>query len=84
MKPNELNVKNWHLVITRNMSFWHQWLSSPGHFHNSKDFGIKVPNQQLCVTIDGTHTSIFVSLDNEKLYGRAVLQAISTKKKSLH
>ncbi len=81
MNSRGLTPKNWHVVITRNMSFWHQWLSSLGHFHNSKDFGVKVPNQQLSITTNGTHTTIFLQQRKEAEYGEAVLDAISTKKK---
>ena len=40
---------NWTLGITRNMSFWHQWMSSWGHWHHSKDFGVKGVNYQLAL-----------------------------------
>jgi phosphohistidine swiveling domain-containing protein len=74
----ETTFGNWKLGITRNMSFWHQWMASWGHFHYSKDFGIEAQNQQLAITTDGTHTSIFFRPENVAEYSTAVLNAVET------
>lgn len=74
----ETNFGNWKLGITRNMSFWHQWMSSWGHYHYSKDFGVKARNQQLTITTNGTQTSAFFRPENVAEYSKAVLQMVST------
>ncbi|MFA5987338.1 MAG: hypothetical protein WC797_01655, partial [Candidatus Paceibacterota bacterium] len=56
----ETSFGNWNLVITRNMSFWHQKMSSLGHFHHTKDFGVNTQLQQLAIVTGSTQTSIFV------------------------
>lgn len=71
---------NWHLAITRNMSFWHQWMSCLGHFHNTKDFGINSRIPQLSITHDGMQTSVFYCSENLAEYSGAILEAISTIK----
>ncbi|MDO8590445.1 MAG: PEP-utilizing enzyme [bacterium] len=51
--------ENWEPFVTRNMSFWHQHLSSRGIFHHLKDFGVEYQTHQLALTINGTETHIF-------------------------
>lgn len=74
----ETSFGNWKLGITRNMSFWHVWMSLWSHYHHSKDFGVKARNQQLAITIDGTQTSLFFRPENVAEYSKAVLQLVST------
>ncbi len=69
---------NWELGATRNVSFWHQWISSLGHFNRTTDFGINSRLQQAAITIDGTQTSLFVRPENILEYSAAVLQLVGT------
>jgi hypothetical protein len=81
LNPTHIGDKDWKLVVTRNMSHWHNILSMRGHALNTKDFGIDVPCLWLCVAIDGTRTSVFMEPENLGLYGKAVMEAFSTKEK---
>ena len=72
---------NWNLVITRNMSFWHQYLSSSGHYFNTKDFGVNAKNEQLSITVNGTETHIFVRSENMQVYAKAVMEAVDSYEK---
>ena len=78
--PTRIGGKDWKLVVTRNMSHWHNMLSLRGHA-NTKDFGIDVPCLWLYVTIDGTRTSVFMEPENLAVYSKAVMEAFSTKEK---
>ncbi|MEK7151081.1 MAG: PEP/pyruvate-binding domain-containing protein [Patescibacteria group bacterium] len=69
------------LAITRNMSFWHQYLSSIGHYVNTKDFGVDTVNEQVYITIDGTQTHMFLTPSNAKEYAEAILSAVSSLEK---
>jgi phosphohistidine swiveling domain-containing protein len=71
----------WDLKITRNMSFWHQWISSYGHYHCMKDFGVNSPLHELAVTFNSTETHIFISEPNYSLYNAAFLRAVASKRK---
>ena len=74
----ETSFGDWKLGITRNMSFWHQWMSTWSHFHHSKDFGVNAINQQLAITTDGTQTSLFFRPETVAEYSRAVLKTVDT------
>ena len=67
-KQPEISIGDWKLIITRNMSFWHQYLSSVGHSLNTKDFGVKAKNIQLSITVNGTETHLFAKPENMKEY----------------
>jgi len=69
---------NWKLGITRNMSFWHMWQSSLGHFHHSKDFNINYYLQPLNITTNGTHSSIFYRPEQVAEYSKVILQSLNT------
>ena len=71
----------WHLAVTRNMSFWHQTISSEGHRHNMVDFGVKASLEQMAVVVDGTETHIFHYEPGYSNYMTAVLAAITNKAK---
>lgn len=71
----------WNLAVTRNMSFWHEFLSNEGHFHHSKDFGIPAQLQWLVVTEHGTYTSCFLYQPNFGNYANAVMDAVASEEK---
>ena len=73
----ETGYGDWRLGITRNVSFWHQWISSLGHFHHTVDFGINARNQQLAVTALGTETSLFFRSENIAEYSEAILGSVA-------
>lgn len=75
----ETNFGNWRLVITRNMSFWHQWLSSLGHFHNTKDYGVNIEQRQLSIVTGSTQSSIFVEPHGIQEYSQAVMNLVSSR-----
>lgn len=70
----------WFMTITRNMSFWHQYLSNEGHFRHTKDFGVDAELQVLQITKEGTETSLFMCNPNYTEYSGAVIDAVSTEK----
>ena len=74
----------WDLKVTRNMSFWHQWISSYGHYHHMKDFGVNSSMIQLAITFNGTQTHVFTYEPNYSEYNQAFLQAVSNKRKFLN
>lgn len=76
-----INGQEWVPFAYRNMSFWHQWLSNLGHFHNFKDWGMGVPIRMLSITVNGTHTQVFKTPGNKKESDEAVLKLFSTKNK---
>ena len=80
---NSVNYANidWIPTVTRNMSFWHQYLSSHSLFHNSKDFGVNSNLEVLFITEEGTKTYCFMHPDNLSKYNSAVLEAISSQEK---
>ncbi|OGI92087.1 hypothetical protein A3A09_02170 [Candidatus Nomurabacteria bacterium RIFCSPLOWO2_01_FULL_42_20] len=80
-KQPEISIGDWKLIITRNMSFWHQYLSSVGHSLNTKDFGVKAKNIQLSITVNGTETHLFAKPENMKEYSAAILEAVSSEVK---
>ncbi len=75
--PSFINGEKWNISVTRNMSFWHQFLSNQGHFHHMKDFGIK-PLRLLTVTNNSTETHAFLNPENNKEYSQSVLETISS------
>lgn len=79
--PTNIGGKDWKLVVTRNMSHWHNILSLRGHAFNTKDYGVEVPCLWLYETIDATRTSVFMEPENSALYSNAVMKAFSTKEK---
>lgn len=62
----------WYLSVTRNMSAWHQFLSTMGHFYNNVDYGIPVPLRILFLTVDGTHTHALLNAENNKAVGVSI------------
>ncbi|MDP2749309.1 MAG: hypothetical protein Q8O89_00575, partial [Nanoarchaeota archaeon] len=78
-KPIVLNGIGWTITVTRNMSFWHQYLSNEGHFHNTKDFGIKARLEVLTLTVDGTEATAFINQPNLKKYVRALMDVVNSK-----
>lgn len=76
-----IDGRKWDLKVTRNMSFWHQWLSSYGHYHHMKDFGVNSPLIQSVITFNGTQTHIFSCEPNYSLYNAAFSRAVDGKNK---
>jgi len=76
MKKNQ-----WKLVITRNLPFWTQCLSTKGHYHNSKDFGVDKGVELLFIVENGTEVHLFTRPKNLEEYKRSVMKAVSTKTK---
>lgn len=70
---------DWFMTITRNMPFWHQYLSNEGHFYHTKDFGVSARLRILHITKNGTETSVFMCNPNYSDYAAAVLKKVSTK-----
>lgn len=75
------NGYDWILTITRNMSFWHQYLSNQGHTHHTKDFGIPAQLNWLTITERGTYTSSFLHQPNYGEYTKAVMEAVASEEK---
>lgn len=78
--PTFFNGHDWFLTVTRNMSFWHQYLSREGHFHCLKNFGITANLGMLTITEKGTFTSAFMYQPNYGEFAKAVMGSIKTKK----
>ena len=76
-----INGKEWMLSITRNMSFWHQWISSEGINGHQKDFGVNAKLPSIFITKDSTETSWFINLQDYKKFGDAVIMAMSSDAK---
>lgn len=76
-------ASEWSLSVTRNMSFWHQWLSAKGHYWSSVDFGVNARLRQCVLTEHGTTTHFFAQDENYSLYVQAVLDAVKDAS-SLH
>ena len=77
----KIRVEDWQPTITRNMSFWHQCLSSEGHFLHSKDFGINEPFRFLAITKNGTETTFFSQPENLEKYSQALMEAVRSTAK---
>lgn len=73
--------REWYLAVTRNMSFWHQWISGEGHVKYMPLFGVHAALEELFISVNGTSTSVFVYEPNYAEYCKAVLKAIDTKRK---
>ncbi|MBI2549138.1 hypothetical protein HYW21_07350 [Candidatus Woesearchaeota archaeon] len=71
----------WELAITRNMSFWHQYMSSEGNFHHLHYFGIHTRLRQLFLTTNGTRTHIFHNPENLNKYNLALIESINSVEK---
>ncbi len=69
------------LIATRNMSFWHQCLSTIGHYLYAQDFGIGARNEIVSLTHGGTHTDTFISPRDSEAYGAAILAAVDSDEK---
>ncbi len=69
------------LVITRNMSYWHECLSTLGHYHNTKDFGIITHFLIPFITINGTQTHVFTDMPSFKAYQDELFRVLDTKEK---
>lgn len=67
--------EDWEPYVTRNMSFWHQYLSSRGIFRHMRDFGVPFASRQLAFILHGTETHIFAPTGFEQTEGAAVLGA---------
>ena len=79
--PDIIDGREWFLSVTRNMSFWHQYLNTPGSYFHTRDFGINASRTSLFITIDGTKTYLFFTQKKAEEYDKAVIEAISSKKK---
>lgn len=76
-----INGEEWHLFVSRSMSFWHHVLSEYGHYHLVKDWGMKVPLRLLFLTEHGTLTHVFKTKENALAVDADVLEAFSSKQK---
>ena len=59
VEKNYLEEREWFIAVTRNMSFWHQYLATSGWFNHMTDFDIDFKLESLSITTDGTHTQCF-------------------------
>ena len=73
--------ENWFLTISRNMSFWHQFLSDRGHHTHLKDFGVKAGLDALSVINNGTEAHIFRYNPNYAEFSKAVLDSVDSLSK---
>ncbi len=71
----------WELYVTRNMSFWHQHLSSQGIFHHFKDFGIPFEPRHLALIIGGTETHLLEPTSSFPDEGECVLASVLGEEK---
>jgi phosphohistidine swiveling domain-containing protein len=69
----------WFLTVTRNMSFWHQYLSNLGHYYNMKDFAIDAILELMTLTVNGTETSAFVHQPNAEDVNKKIIKLITSK-----
>ena len=76
MKKNQ-----WKLVITRNLPFWTQCLSTKGHYYNSKDFGVDKGVELLFIVENGTEVHLFTRPKNLEEYKKSVMKTVNTKTK---
>lgn len=76
-----INGDYWEPYVTRNMSFWHQHLSSQGIFHHLKDFGVPFKPRQLSLTIGGTETHLFQIAGSLPREGEIVLASVLGEEK---
>lgn len=80
VSPTFFDGHDWFLTVTRNMSFWHQFLSNAGHFHHLKDFGINANLQFLSITEGYNRTSAFLYQPHYGQFAEAVMKAVKGKK----
>lgn len=78
---NTIDPKAWKLVVTRNMSFWHNSLSMVGSEYHTKDYGVSVPWHWLYITVNSTETHVFTQPHNVTEYCAAVMAAVDTPEK---
>lgn len=78
MHPLSLRVagEDWELYVSRNMSFWHQHLSSQGIFRYLRDFGVPDEPRHLALIIGGAETHLFGRKGFEQSEGDIVLNAV--------
>jgi phosphohistidine swiveling domain-containing protein len=76
-RPTSFGGAIWDIFVTRNMSFWHQCLSSMGIYHHLADFGVSLNVEQVAIIFNGTETTVFenrdhVGTENEVMLGSAL------------
>ena len=81
---DDLNIKfalsfdyksfTWNLLVTRNMSLWHDALAGQGYFAYNKDFGIDARLRTLTLVQNGKHTNLFVEHNDYVNYAQKVLK----------
>ena len=71
--------KEWHLYVTRNMSFWHQSLCAPAYYAKIRAWGLSVPFEILFITEHGTLTHNFWHSENWNRVVNGVSQLFSTR-----
>ena len=72
--PTLFNGVDWELGISRNMSAWHQLLSSEGNYLHMKDFGVDAKMETLFITVNGTESHIFMYESNLTQCSDAMLE----------
>ncbi len=77
--PLFIGGTKWFLTVTRNMSFWHQYLTNLGHYYNTKDFAVDAILEIMTVTINGTETSAFVHQPNAGDVNKKIIELITSK-----
>lgn len=80
---DDLNIKfalsfdykgfTWDLLVTRNMSLWHDALAGQGYFAHNKNFGVDARLRTLSLVQDGKHTNLFVEHRDYEDYAQKVL-----------
>jgi len=81
---DDLNIKfalsfdykgfTWDLLVTRNMSLWHDALAGQGYFSHNKDFGVDARLRTLGLVQNGKHTNLFVEHEDYEDYAQKVLK----------
>ncbi|MEK7075196.1 MAG: PEP-utilizing enzyme [Patescibacteria group bacterium] len=63
----------WGLLVSRNMSLWHDSLAGQGYYSNNKSFGINAPLRTIALVENSIHTDLMVSYDDYTKYAKEVL-----------
>ncbi len=84
---DDLNIKfalsfdykgfTWDLLVTRNMSLWHDALAGQGYFSHNKDFGVDARLRTLSLIQNGKHTNLLVEHNDYEDYAQKVLKLFS-------
>lgn len=69
----------WKLVVSRNMSLFHHYMSTKGHFSHMDKFGINKPKMQAFITENGLRTHVFANTKNLKLFNHQIYKILNNR-----